>query len=491
MIPLIDHSRQFGGRSAIRDKDGCYSYEQLYIKACTIAGALLAYGLEPGRPVLSLIPSGYNYVAIQWGIWLAGHISVPVHIAHPPDEISYLLQDTGAPLFIYAPSLDERAREAAMGKECKLIPLENLSGDNIAALDLPDVDPAGNAMLIYTSGTTGKPKGVAITHRQLEAQVQSLSKAWEWQADDHILNVLPMHHVHGIINITCCALYNGALCEMYPSFDAAQVAEIMSSGRLSLFMAVPTIYHKLIQYFETLSPQQQYTWQRGMEKIRLMVCGSAALPVPVLERWEKVSGHILLERYGMTEIGMALSNPLHGRRVPGYVGMPLPGVQVILTDDNGEAITSPEVPGQIYVKGPTIFQQYWKRPEETAAAFDNGWFKTGDIAAFNTEGNYRILGRNSSDIIKSGGYKISALEIENLLLEHTAVQECAVVSFPDEEWGECIAAAIVGDPDMAQLKDWAKQRLAPYKLPRRWLKVTTLPRNAMGKIIKSEIKKLF
>jgi len=490
MIPLINHSRQFSAGIAIRDAGGYYSYAQLHRDARRIAANLLAYNLPGNQPVLMLIPSGFNYVAVQWGIWLAGHIAVPAHTAHTADEISYLLQDTGATLFIYDQQLREKAEGTFQKINCMLIPAETLFLEQ-AAISLPEVDPADNAMLIYTSGTTGKPKGVAITHSQLHAQVRSLSEAWAWHSSDHILNVLPMHHVHGIINITCCALYNGALCEMYPSFDAEQVAAIMASGRLTLFMAVPTIYHKLIQYFETLSDGEQSTWQQGMQKIRLMVSGSAALPVPVLEKWRQISGQVLLERYGMTEIGMALSNPLQGQRIPGYVGRPLPGVSVMLVGDDGETIKMPGTPGQIYVKGATVFREYWKRPEETAGSFDNGWFKTGDIAAFDEEGNYRILGRNSSDIIKSGGYKISALEIENLLLEHPDVKECAVVALPDEEWGETIAAALLTGTDIDQLKAWTKERLAPYKVPRRWLAVTTLPRNAMGKIIKNDVKKLF
>lgn len=492
MLALPIHSRQFGSATAILDKDGRYSYEQLYQDASITAANISAYQLPAGHPVLFLLPSGYHYVVIQWGIWLAGHIAVPVHTAHPAEEISYLLQDTGASLFIYDAQFEEKAGEAVDGKNSQLLPVEQIMQDNGYTSPLPDIDPAGNALLIYTSGTTGKPKGVTITHQQLNAQMRSLSQAWGWQPSDHILNVLPMHHVHGIINITCCALYNGACCEMYPSFDAAQVADIMTSGRLTLFMAVPTIYHKLIQYFELLPPGQQVNWQLGMQKIRLMVSGSAALPVTVLEKWRQLSGHTLLERYGMTEIGMALSNPLHGTRMPGYVGMPLPGVSVKLTDEEGKIITDPETPGQVYVKGATVFSEYWNRPEETLKSFDNGWFKTGDIAAFDQKGNYRILGRNSSDIIKSGGYKISALEIENLLLEHPSVKECAIVALPDEEWGECIAAAIAGgDADIEAIKTFARQKLAPYKLPRRWVMVSSLPRNSMGKTIKNEVKKLF
>jgi malonyl-CoA/methylmalonyl-CoA synthetase len=224
-----------------------------------------------------------------------------------------------------------------------------------------------------------------------------------------------------------------------------------------------------------------------------MVCGSAALPVPMLEKWRTISGHTLLERYGMTEIGMGLSNPLQGERVPGAVGSPLPGVEVRLIDDAGREAGDGE-PGQIEVRGENVFSEYWGRPDETARAFNAGWFKTGDMAVRNV-GIYRILGRSSVDIIKSGGYKVSALEIEQTLLGHPKIAECAVVGVPDSEWGERVCAAIRWRDGAAlpltELRSWAKERLAVYKVPGRVREVNDLPRNAMGKVIKKEVAKLF
>jgi malonyl-CoA/methylmalonyl-CoA synthetase len=435
-----------------------------------------------------MVPPGFDYVALQWGIWLAGGIAVPVHIAHPADEIAYLAQDTAARLMICDEALLEKAKAAIPGT-CSYVTPEALLQETPALLQPVSID--SDAMMIYTSGTTGRPKGVVMSHKQLDTQMRSLSEAWAWQTEDRILNVLPMHHVHGVINITCCALYNGAVLEMLPGFDAARVAARMGSGELTLFMAVPTVYHKLAQHFEQLSPGAKEQWQKGMRQMRLMVSGSAALPVTLLEQWRKISGHTLLERYGMTEIGMALSNPLHGDRKPGHVGMPLPFVSVKLVDEAGAEIAGTGIPGELYVSGETVFQRYWNRPEETAKSFDGTWFKTGDIAERDASGYYKILGRSSSDIIKSGGYKISALEIENVLLEHPDVAECAVVALPSEEWGETIAAAIVGHADHHQLKAWLKDKLAPYKMPRQFTATAALPRNAMGKVLKAEVKKLF
>jgi malonyl-CoA/methylmalonyl-CoA synthetase len=224
-----------------------------------------------------------------------------------------------------------------------------------------------------------------------------------------------------------------------------------------------------------------------------MVSGSAALPVQTLERWREISGHTLLERYGMTEIGMALSNPLHGERRPGSVGSPLPGVEVRLVDEAGTPV-GPDTPGEIEVRGPGVFLEYWRRPDPTRDAFREGWFGTGDTAVVE-QGRYRILGRSSVDILKTGGFKVSALEIEEELRTHPAIAECAVVGIPDVEWGDKVSAAIELRPGTAlsleELQRWARERLAPYKVPRLLCTVSALPRNAMGKVMKPEVVKLF
>ena len=350
-------------------------------------------------------------------------------------------------------------------------------------------------MIVYTSGTTGKPKGVVTTHANIAAQVTSLVTAWEWRADDWILLVLPLHHVHGIVNVLTCALWAGARCEMPAKFDAERVWVRIAAGDLTLFMAVPTIYGKLITAWEAAAPERRRPWSAGCAppRMRLMVSGSAALPVQRLERWREISGHVLLERYGMTEIGMALSNPLHGTRRPGSVGTPLPGVETRLVDDAGRPVP-PGKTGEIEVRGAAVFLEYWRQPEATAAAFRDGWFRTGDVAVIE-DGAYRILGRSSVDIIKTGGYKVSALEVEEVLRTHPAIAECAVVGVEDPEWGERICAAVErrGEAELtlAALQAWAKERLAPYKIPRALRSVPTLPRNAMGKVTKPEVAKLF
>jgi malonyl-CoA/methylmalonyl-CoA synthetase len=284
---------------------------------------------------------------------------------------------------------------------------------------------------------------------------------------------------------------------MLPKFDAEEVWENFVTKDFTLFMAVPTIYRSLITYWNEATEQEKRKMSGACHKFRLMVSGSAALPVSILDEWKRISGHILLERYGMTEIGMALSNPLHGERKPGYVGKPLPGVQIKLVGDDGNEIPpSPAKPGEICVKGPGVFLEYWRRPEITKESFLDGWFKTGDIAVRDgVDGYYKILGRRSIDIIKTGGYKVSALEIEEVLRTHPAVKECAVVAVEDSYWGERVCAALVlhlnKQISVRELYEWAKLRIAAYKVPKQIQVMTELPRNSMGKVIKPELKKVF
>ncbi len=251
------------------------------------------------------------------------------------------------------------------------------------------------------------------------------------------------------------------------------------------------MYSRLIKAWDEAPTEEQQRCSAACSGLRLMVSGSPALPKATLDRWLDISGHMLLERYGMTETGMILSNPLEGERRRGAVGLPLPGVQIRLVDDEGEDV---EREGEVLVRGEGVFGEYWRRRAETQAAFEDGWFRTGDVAVFE-EGSYRLLGRTSVDIIKTGGYKVSALEIEEVLRQHPRLVDCAVVGVPDDDWGERVSAAILvspGEPmDLTQLREWTKERLAVYKVPRSYLVLDDLPRNALGKVTKNVVKELF
>ena len=491
---LFERAETFRDRTAIIAPEGVFTYGNLLDVSATVATRLLAGrdDLEGAR-VCFLVPPSWEHIVTQWGILRAGGLSVPMAISHPSTELDYVLGDAEPEALVAHPKLLDRVNIAADRRAIPVLQTPALVADGPVG-ELPTLLPARPAMMLYTSGTTGRPKGVVISHGNVSAQVTALSEAWAWNPDDHILLHLPLHHVHGIVNILTSALWNGALCEILPRFNPVDVWERLSRCDVTLYMAVPTVYRRLIEAWEDADTPTREAWSAGAKSCRLMISGSAALPVPTLERWEEITGQRLLERYGMTEIGMGLSNPLEGERRPGHVGHPLPGIEVRLVDDNDQPVSGDSA-GRIQVRGPAVFAEYWRRKEETAASFtDDGWFRTGDQAAI-SDGAYRILGRSSVDILKTGGEKISALEIEDVLRTHPAVADCAVVGVPDSDWGDRVCAAVVRNPssafDSEKLRAYAKERLAPYKVPKDILLVDDLPRNAMGKVTKPAIQELF
>jgi malonyl-CoA/methylmalonyl-CoA synthetase len=491
-IPLLARAAAHGDRTAIVDDETGYTYRELSAAALRVAAALRGGGEDlAGARVAFMVAPGFGYAAVQWGIWAAGGVAVPLCVTHPAPELRYAIEDAD-PGTLIADAAFAAQLAVVRGGGRRLL----LTGDAVSAAPRPAaaVEPGRPAMILYTSGTTGRPRGVVLTHRNIAAQIATLVDAWEWRPDDRILNVLPLHHVHGIVNVLSCALWAGATCDFLPRFDAEWAWTRLLSHRYTLFMAVPTIYVKLIAAWERGAVRRQRQLSRACRQLRLMVSGSAALPVTVLERWRAISGHTLLERYGMTEIGMALGNPLRGERRPGTVGRPLPGVGVRLVDETGADVRQEGRPGEIWVRGDGVFREYWRRPDATRAAFRDGWFLTGDTAVVE-HGYYRILGRNSVDMIKTGGFKVSTLEIEEVLRTHPGVAECAVVGVDDPEWGQRVCAAVVlragAVLDLATLRNWARQRIAIYKVPTRLRIVDALPRNAMGKVTKPEVKRLF
>ena len=491
-LPLVARASEHCQRIAISTAEEQFTYQDLLRVSGQIATQLLN-GIDDlqEQRVAFLIPSGFEYVATQWGIWRAGGIAVPLCVSHPRPELEYVITNADAAIVVAHPSFEAILRPIAAAHHLRFI----LTSDPLpsAVSHLPEVDLTRRALILYTSGTTGKPKGVVTTHRTIQAQVTSLITAWEWISSDRILHILPLHHIHGIVNVLTCALWAGAECHTLPKFEAEIVWNRICEGNFTLFMAVPTIYTKLIAAWAKATGDRQREMSQACAEMRLMVSGSAALPVQVLEQWANISGHFLLERYGMTEVGMALSNPLHGQRRAGFVGLPLPQVEVRLVDESGASVPT-GTPGEIQVKGAGVFLEYWQKPEATVKAFQDGWFRTGDFAIVEQD-FYRILGRMSVDIIKTGGYKVSALEIEEVLRTHPDIQECAVVGVVDPEWGERVCGALVlkSDHDLTldSFRSWAKDYLAVYKVPTRILTIEELPRNAMGKVTKPAVAQLF
>ncbi len=490
MIKLIEQATNFQERIAIKSNATKYTYKQLLDTSKNIAFNLLngEKDLNEAR-IAFLIPASFEYVCMQWAIWQAGGIAVPLCEKHPTSSIKYVIDDTKASTIIYVKEFESLLAPLFDTPNIKFMALKEFEEQEG---ELPNIDSVRRAMILYTSGTTGSPKGVVTTHANIESQITALTTSWEWDKDDHILNVLPMHHVHGIINILSCALWSGACCEFLPKFNTETIFDIFCDKKVNLFMAVPTIYFKLITQWNAFSVEEQERTSKHLKNFRLMVSGSAALPISVLEEWKGISGHTLLERYGMTEMGMAISNPYNEERKPGHIGQALYGVIVRLADENDKEVIE-GTQGEIQIKGPNIFKEYWNKPKETAETFTKeGWFKTGDIAVYEN-GYYKILGRNSVDIIKSGGYKISALEIEEVLRTHPKIKDCAVVGIPDLEWGEIIGASLIlktSEFNLEELKTWLKEKLPAYKSPRKYIIQDDLPRNVMGKVTKNELKKI-
>ena len=504
-IRLIDRALNFESRAAIVDRRGSHTYGDLSEASGRAAAGLLGgtRDLQEARVALMVAP-GCEYVAAQWGVWRAGGVVLPLSLRDPAAELEYQVDDAGTSVLVVDAKHEQALRPIAEARGLRLELVSQLLGSGSGPT--PTVDEVRRAMIVYTSGTTSRPKGVVTTHANIRAQVGSLVTAWEWSVGDHILHTLPLHHVHGIINALACALWAGATCEMLPAFDPDVAWRRLASGEFTVYMAVPTVYRALIKAWNEASPSEQASMSKGVSGLRLMVSGSDKLEVATLEEWREISGHVLLERYGMTEIGMALSNPLHGERMPGTVGSPLPNVDVRVVEldtdvlnetgahRHGELVTDAR-PGELQVRGPSIFKEYWGKPEITATAFpEDGWFCTGDIVE-ETDGVYRILGRASQDFMISGGENVNLREVEEAVSTHPDVEACAVVGVPDDYWGKAVSAALVlkdgATMTTDELREWCRNRLAPHTLPQKVLVSDSLPRTAIGKVIKPQVVRLF
>ncbi|MGI9429218.1 MAG: AMP-binding protein, partial [Bythopirellula sp.] len=317
-LPLIEHAGKHGDAIAVRDRGKSYAYDQLVAQSKRIARELLSHqdDLDEAR-IAYLVPAGFDYIVVQWAIWQAGGIAVPLSLSATETELEYTLSDSQSKRVLVVRELASKLAQLCDRLGTQLSILEEITEeidkefageiDKVATKTLPEICPSRRAMILYTSGTTSKPKGVVTTHVNIQAQIETLVQAWHWQAGDCIPLFLPLHHIHGIINVMSCALWSGATIEAFPQFQVEPILQRVAARAYTVFMAVPTIYVKLIQALEAATDNQDREIVQGFAEMRLMVSGSAALPASVHQRWTELTGQNLLERYGMTEIGMALS----------------------------------------------------------------------------------------------------------------------------------------------------------------------------------------
>ncbi|MEM1031434.1 MAG: AMP-binding protein [Myxococcota bacterium] len=443
-------------------------------------GAASFGDVAPGDRVGLLVAPGARWVSSLLALWRRGAVAVPLSPLHPPRERARLLAEVRARHWVVDP--EHRCPEVGA---TALVPAPTSGPDGDGGSSFSVETREERALILFTSGTTGRPKGAQLTHRQLAHQGQLLGRAWRLGPETRLLHALPLHHMHGIAIALLPTLQAGGAARCLPRFDAETVWERFSS--VDVFMGVPAMYHRLLARYDAAPPERQRAWRAGATALTLCTSGSAALPITLAARWRAIHGHIPLERYGMTEIGVGCSNPFDpDARRRGTVGPPLPTQSMRIVDGAGRDTDE----GEVWVKGPSVFAGYFERPEANREAFVDGWFKTGDVGRFEADGSLRLLGRRSVDIIKSGGYKLSALEIEEALRDHPAVADVAVVGVPSEAWGEAAIAVVVPAREASadDLRTWCKDHLAAYKVPRVVTFVDALPRNALGKVQKPALR---
>jgi malonyl-CoA/methylmalonyl-CoA synthetase len=469
---LFPHLERLGPELALRFPGRDLSYGELRAAAGAVAQSVAG----AGRVAVWAVAEPETCAAVI-GVLAGGGTVVPVNPKAGEHELEHIVSDSAPDVVACAPGAELPAALAAVPR---------MEVDLDARGDMPggtrsDEDPA---LVVYTSGTTGPPKGAVLPRRAVASNLDALAAAWEWTGDDVVAHALPLFHVHGLVLATLGPIRRGGASWNLGRFSGAAVADALTREATMLF-AVPTMYHRVAQ-----DAEQDPAIAAGLSRARLLVSGSAALPAAEHERMQRLTGQRIVERYGMSETLMNVSVRASGERRPGYVGLPLDGVDVRLVDDDGGAVagSDDETIGEIEVRGPNLFLGYLNRPEATAEALRDGWFRTGDLATRAPDGYIRIVGRRATDLIKSGGFKIGAGEVEGALLDHPAVAEAAVTGEPDADLGERVAAWVVlrdgATSSEEELADHVARLLSPHKRPRRVRFVDALPRNALGKVQK-------
>jgi malonyl-CoA/methylmalonyl-CoA synthetase len=459
-------------QEALEWEGSTYTFGDIDARSNRMARALAQRGLAKGDRLCVYLANRIEIIDLYLACVKSGVIFVPINILYRTREMSHILNDADPKLLVTEKELPALCAQAA-GQPSDLPPVP-IEGDDPAAL-------------VYTSGTTGTSKGAILTHNNFAVNGASLIEAWRITPEDRLLLAPPLFHVHALGNGLHCWLFSACRMRLLERFDHQTAVQQFLDFRPTLFFGVPAMYVRLLE------TPRDVARQIG-QRMRLFVSGSAPLPAQILEEFRALFGHTILERYGMTETLMNLSNPYEGERRPGSVGMPLPGVVARLVGTEGAEVADGET-GELYLKGPNVFSGYWRREDATRAAFADGWFKTGDLAVRSPDGYYTLSGRRS-DLIISGGFNIYPREIEEFLMEQPEVAEAAVVAEPDRVRGEVPVAYVVWNEGpwketpadagalASSLDARCREKLASFKIPRRFEAIDKLPRNALGKVQK-------
>lgn len=459
-------------RPALASPEGPFvTYGELSERSLLIARQLLSLGGRPGDRILIGGSITVETATLIVGALRAGLVVVPTHTAYREREIIHLVTDAGPTIALLE---DEEQRGWAANADPGLTVASSVTGsDEVRVSDCDHIDQARGdspALIAYTSGTTGAPKGAVLSHSNLLASVLAVGRSWGWTDSDVLFLCLPLFHLHGLGVGLLGTLSSGACARLHPAFDVDALSNAAQAGHATMFFGVPTMYERIAAS----------DGAKGLGALRLCVSGSAPLPSDLFDRLEGMIGSPILERYGMTETLMNVSNPLEGERRAGSVGLALPGVDYRLDGDGDE--------GEILLKGPNVSASYWRNDDATQESRSDGWFKSGDIGRRDPDGYLRIVGR-MKELIITGGYNVYPREVEDVLRMHPAITDIAVVGAPSKQWGEEVTAFITVSEAVAndELKDFAASQLVYYKVPKRFIVIDALPRNALGKVVKPDL----
>jgi long-chain acyl-CoA synthetase len=479
---LSRSASQYPDRPAIRLDEETLSYRTLAGRSAAVAAALRERGVRPGDRVALLLPNVPLFAVCYYAILATGAIVVPLNPLFKPREIDYHLRDSQATLLLAWPGAAEAATEGARraGVTCQVFEPDTAT----AELDPADRRPDDTAVILYTSGTTGVPKGAELTHANLSRNVEVVRDTLQHTGpDDVIFGGLPLFHSFGQTSGLNTGIASGSCLTLLPRFEPGKALEILHRDRVTVFLGVPTMYAALL-----LHPDRAVA---DLSRLRLCVSGGASLPVELLREFEGTFGCVILEGYGLSETSpVATFNHPDRHRKPGSIGTPIAGVEIRVVDLDGKDVPTGEV-GEIVIRGHNVMKGYWQRPEATAEAIIDGWFRTGDLARADAEGYLFIVDR-IKDLVIRGGYNVYPREVEEVLYEHPAVAEAAVIGIPHPTLGQEVAAAVALKPDTTatpeELREFVKEQVAPQKYPRHVWLLDELPKGPTGKLLKREIK---